>query len=154
MYLEKNNASVVIPVYDYLMLVKFPCILFAIHPNTTGMVWCRPLCVCNFPVPYLEKDVEFDCIGSWSLPFQHDTHTTLLDCTDICVIKHDKTNQISCVPSDRRRSTGRGRTPRPNNFENGLCCPPPPHNGTTPIILSILRFSPPPPYWKPFYALP
>ena len=38
MYLEKNNANVVIPLYDYLMLVIFPCILFAIYPNTTGMV--------------------------------------------------------------------------------------------------------------------
>ena len=26
-------------------------------------------CMCSFPVGCLGQDMEFDCIGSWSLPF-------------------------------------------------------------------------------------
>ena len=26
-------------------------------------------CMCSFPVWCLRQDVEFDCVGSWSLPF-------------------------------------------------------------------------------------
>ena len=31
--------------------------------------WCRPRCLCSCPVWGLGQDVEFDCIGSWPLPF-------------------------------------------------------------------------------------
>ena len=33
------------------------------------LFWCRLDCGCPFPVWCLGQDVEFDCIGSWSLPF-------------------------------------------------------------------------------------
>ena len=36
-------------------------------------LYFMPSSLCSFPVFCPEQDVEFDCIGSWSLPF-HPSH--------------------------------------------------------------------------------
>ena len=65
----------VLPVFDHLLILFIISWWTSAGKKLTSwlsVLFCFTLCrldrVCSFPVRYLGKGVEFDCIGSWSLP--------------------------------------------------------------------------------------
>ena len=56
-------------IYDSLVAISWErAIPLAFH-LCWFLFWCYLNCRCPFPVWCLGQDVEFDCVGSWSLPF-------------------------------------------------------------------------------------
>ena len=57
---------------DFCLLwahLMYNYVLRVLQIKLSWVILCRLNCVCSFSIWYLRQDVEFDCIGSWSLPF-------------------------------------------------------------------------------------